>query len=280
MKRPVPPEGWEYAPIGSRKPVGYMYWDVALARWIEGTMFGTAVERFPVIIIQKKETKVFNVGDNVEVIKEVALNRSNVKLQVGHAPESLVAGLRGKVESYDDGLILVDFKFASVWVKSDSLKQEKYPAAIPKFWRAKEGVRGLRSGAIVELVDARDFLYVRGSCSGNVVYEYCPKDSLEPLTVAPEVAAILEKAEKEINEMGRSEGAEMVSLMHRGVLISLETNTSLHGGTDVRIWIKEAPSYYDQWVEKTQLGMRPDDFARWARRVDALVKEFTEGGAP
>lgn len=64
----------------------------------------------------------------------------------------------------------------------------------------------------------------------------------------------------------------------RGVLISLETNTSLHGGTDVRIWIKEAPNYYDQW-EKTQLGIRPDDYAMWARRVDALVKEFTEGGA-
>jgi len=63
---------------------------------------------------------------------------------------------------------------------------------------------------------------------------------------------------------------------HRGVLFCLETSTSLHGGTDVKIWIKTAPSYYDQWTEKTQYGMRPDSYARWARKVEALVKDFAE----
>lgn len=65
----------------------------------------------------------------------------------------------------------------------------------------------------------------------------------------------------------------------RGVLVSLETNTSMHGGTDVKIWVRDDPRYYDQWVEKTQLGMRSGDYARWASRVDALAKEFSERGA-
>lgn len=65
----------------------------------------------------------------------------------------------------------------------------------------------------------------------------------------------------------------------RGVLVSLETNTSMHGGTDVKIWVRDDPRYYDQWAEKTHLGMRPDSYARWARKVEALAKEYAEGSA-
>ena len=58
-----------------------------------------------------------------------------------------------------------------------------------------------------------------------------------------------------------------------GVLISIETNTSAHGGTDVKIWIRDRPNYYDQWVEKTQYGMRPHDIERWAKKVEELKSE-------
>lgn len=63
---------------------------------------------------------------------------------------------------------------------------------------------------------------------------------------------------------------------HRhGVLVSLETNTSMHGGTDVRIWIQNhGESHYDCWTEKTQLGMPSHAFGRWCDRVEALSREW------
>ena len=60
---------------------------------------------------------------------------------------------------------------------------------------------------------------------------------------------------------------------HRGVLFALETNTSMHGGTDVKIWMRSNPDHYDHWTEKTHLGMRPDDYAYWARKVETLIEE-------
>ena len=62
---------------------------------------------------------------------------------------------------------------------------------------------------------------------------------------------------------------------HRGVVMSLETNTSAHGGTDVKIWLRNRPDYYEWWVEKTQYGMGRHDFERWARKVEKLASEAT-----
>ena len=58
----------------------------------------------------------------------------------------------------------------------------------------------------------------------------------------------------------------------RGVLVSLET-TSAHGGTDVKIWIRTRPDYYDAWTEKTQFGMGAPAFERWYRMVEELIAE-------
>lgn len=62
-----------------------------------------------------------------------------------------------------------------------------------------------------------------------------------------------------------------------GVLVSLETNTSMHGGTDVRIWIRgHEDIHYDHWTEKTQMGMPTHAFERWCYRVEALSKEYKD----
>lgn len=62
---------------------------------------------------------------------------------------------------------------------------------------------------------------------------------------------------------------------HRGVVMSLEINTSAHGGTDVKIWLRDRPDCCEWWVEKTQYGMRRHDFERWARKVEKLASEAT-----
>lgn len=221
---PKAPDGWRYAMTGQPKPRVYMYW--GLGDWIPGENVGDIITRNEQIIEPIEENKMFNVYDEVETACEIRVNRG--MLYGNHTlfsvPDSIPEGSKGKVDRIWRRWRCVDFGWASVWVSSKHLcipKEKKGGAEMPKYWRAKEGVRGLHSGAIVELVDVREFLYVRGSNGPSTVYEYCPKESLEPLTVPPEVAAILEKAEKEINELCSMEGDEMISLMRRTVLAAV-----------------------------------------------------------
>lgn len=66
---------------------------------------------------------------------------------------------------------------------------------------------------------------------------------------------------------------------HRhGVLVSLETSTSMHGGTDVRIWIRNhGETHYNHWTTKSQWGVTPGILNQWCVAVEALSMEWKEG---